>query len=299
MNLSKKSATFWDRALTLLHLSFALFRAKRKARSSKRQNLACAGHDNFCRMALHRRDEVACVGIEKIEGPVVAGDNGIEFEETLDRERRRPPAHGETVADRHKADLGRMNLRDQTHVGEHFGIAHVIKARRVPWLDDNAVRTAEIDGLAVDDGSRRMQRLGEAHAECAAIDRAPGVAGVDIFRALRVHIHADFEIRNDLRAGRLGDLGGVADMIVMAVGEQNVGCPCRRLCDVAGEFRVAAEKWVDQNNRRAKLDAESRVAEPNQVHWGPHPKRARSGRRRAYPRTPNYTRNIYMGDRKR
>ena len=100
-------------------------------------------------MALHRRDEVACVLIEKIEGPVVAGDNGIEFEETLDRERRRPPAHGETVADRHKADLGRMNLRDQTHVGEHIGIAHVIKARRVPWLDDDAVRTAEIDGLAV------------------------------------------------------------------------------------------------------------------------------------------------------
>jgi len=166
------------------------------------------GNDNFCRVALHGSDEVACVLIKKIEGPVVAGDNGIKFEVALDRERRRPPAHGETVADRHKADLGRMNLRDQTHVGEHVGIAHVIKARRAPWLDDNAVRTAEIDGLAVDDGPRRMQRLGEAHAEPAAIDRAPGVAGVDVFRALRVQIHADFEIRNDLRAGRLGDLGG-------------------------------------------------------------------------------------------
>src|ERR1700737_3630936 len=89
--------------------------AKPKARSSKRKDLTCAGYDNLCRMALHRRDEVACVLIEKIEGPIVAGDNGIEFEETLDRKRRRPPAHGETVADRHKAYLGRMNLRDQTH----------------------------------------------------------------------------------------------------------------------------------------------------------------------------------------
>src|SRR3984893_16296984 len=186
-----------------------------------------------------------------------------------------------------------MNLRDQTHVGEHIGIAHVIKARRVPWLDDNAVRTAEIDGLAVDDGSRRMQRLGEAHAERAAIDRASGVAGVDMFRALGVQIHADFEIRNDLRAGRLGDLGGIADMIVMAVAQHDVGRPCRRLRGIAGEFRVAAEKRVDQNNRRAKLDAEGRVAEPNQVHGGPHPKRVRSGRRRSYPHTPNYTRNKY------
>src|SRR3977135_2998563 len=98
-------------------------------------------------MALHRRDEVACVLIEKIEGPVVARENGIEFKETFDRERCRPPAHGETVADRHKADLGRMNFRDQTHVGEHIGIAHVIKARRVPWLATYAGRSAEIGGL--------------------------------------------------------------------------------------------------------------------------------------------------------
>src|ERR1700730_4806030 len=149
MILSKKSATFRDHAVNPPHLSFAHVRAKRKARSSTRQDLAYARHRDFDRMALHRRDEVACVLIEKIEGPVVAGDNGIEFEETLDCERRCLP-----LADRYKADLGRMNLRDQTHVGEDISIAHVIKARRAPWLDDNAVRTATIDGLAVDDGSR-------------------------------------------------------------------------------------------------------------------------------------------------
>lgn len=165
----------------------------RQTRKSKRQDLAYSGNSNFSRVALHLRDEVACVLIdlerEDIEGPVVAGDNGLEFEETLDRKRRRPPAHGETVADRHKADLGRMNFCDQTHVGKHIGIAHVIKARGFPWLNDNAVRAAEIDGFPVDNGSRRMQRLGEAHAEQAAIDRAPGVAGIDIFRALRIQIH--------------------------------------------------------------------------------------------------------------
>ena len=66
-----------------------------------------------------------------------------------------------------------------------------------------------------------------------------------------------------------------------------------RLYGVAGEFRVAAEERVDQDDRRVELDAKSRMAEPNQVHWGPHPKRAQSGRRRAYPHAPNYTRNKY------
>src|ERR1700736_4944296 len=114
-----------------------------------------------------------------------------------------------------------------------------------------------------------MQRLREAPADPAAIDRAPGVAGVDIFHALRVQIRTDFKIRNELRAGRLGDLGGIADMIVMAVAQHDMGRSLGGLCGVAGEFRVAAEKWVDQNDRRAKLDAESRVAEPNQIHGGP------------------------------
>ena len=111
-----------------------------------------------------------------------------------------------------------------------------------------------------------MQGLGEAYLEGAAIDRAARIARVDVFHALRVEVHADFEIRNDLRTGCLGDLGGIADMIVMAVGQQNMGRARRRRLWIAGEFRVAGEEWVDQDDRPAKLDAEGRVAEPNEFH---------------------------------
>ena len=111
-----------------------------------------------------------------------------------------------------------------------------------------------------------MQRLGEAHLEGAAIDRAARIAGIDVFRALRIEIHADFEIRNDLRAGCLGDFGRIADMIVMAMGEQNMSRSLGRLFGIAGEFRVAGEERVDQYDRRVKLDAEGRVAKPNKFH---------------------------------
>jgi len=142
----------------------------------------------------------------------------------------------------------------------------MVEARTILGANDNAVRTAKIDGLAIDDCSRRVQGLGEAYLEGAAIDRAARIAGIDVFHALRVEIHADFEIRNDLRAGCLGDLGGIADMIVMPMGEQNMGRARRRRLRIAGEFRVAGEERVDQDDRPAKLDAEGCVAEPNEFH---------------------------------
>jgi len=55
-------------------------------------------------------------------------------------------------------------------------------------------------------------------------------------------------------------------MIVMPMGEQNMGRARRRRLRIAGEFRVAGEERVDQDDRPAKLDAEGRVAEPNEFH---------------------------------
>ena len=50
----------------------------------------------------------------------------------------------------------------------------------------------------------------------------------------------------------------------MAVGEQNMGRA--GLFGIAGEFRIAGEEWVDEDDRRAKLDAKCRMAEPNKFH---------------------------------
>ena len=63
-------------------------------------------------------------------------------------------------------------------------------------------------------------------------------------------------------------LGGIADMIVLAMGNQDMGRSLRRPSGIAGEFRVAGEERVNQDDRRANFDAESRVAEPNEFHAG-------------------------------
>src|ERR1019366_7556591 len=109
------------------NLPFWPCRDKDKAWGPKLQNLADAGHRDLGGMALHRGGELARVLVEKIEGSIMAGDHGLEIEETLDRERRHPPAHGEAVADRDQADFRRINLRDEPHVGENTGVAHVVE----------------------------------------------------------------------------------------------------------------------------------------------------------------------------
>src|ERR1700730_6017938 len=111
-----------------------------------------------------------------------------------------------------------------------------------------------------------MQRMSETHAERAAIDRAASVARVDVFRALCVQMHADFETRDDLRARFLGNLSGIADMIVVTVGEHNVGRSLGRLFSTARKFRVAAQEWIDENDGSGQFDAEGGMTEPDM--WG-------------------------------
>ena len=58
--------------------------------------------------------------------------------------------------------------------------------------------------------------------EIAAVDRAAGIAGIDPFDPLPCEIHADLEIGDDFRAARLGDGERVADMVIVAVREQDM-----------------------------------------------------------------------------
>src|SRR5262245_60847149 len=98
-------------------------------------------------------------------------------------------------------------------------------------------------------------------------------------------MHADFKIRNDLRAGFFGDFGGVANMIVVAVGEHDVGCPLGRFIDAAREFRVAAQERIDENDGTGNLDAESGMAEPGKLHAGLRKGLAMRGERRDIARS--------------
>ncbi len=91
-------------------------------------------------------------------------------------------------------------------------------------------------------------RRREAHLELAAGERAAGIARIDVLRALRVQEHADFEIRHHLRARGAGDFRRVADVIVMTVGDEDMGGSLDRLVEIAGKGRVALQERVDEDN---------------------------------------------------
>jgi hypothetical protein len=92
------------------------------------------------------------------------------------------------------------------------------------------------------------------------------VTGIDILCALGIEVHANFKIRDNLRAGFLGDLRRIADMIVVAMRDHNMGCARSGFVYAAWKFRVAGEKGIDENDGIRQLKAEGRVAELDKVH---------------------------------
>jgi hypothetical protein len=134
-----------------------------------------------------------------------------------------------------------------------------------------------------------VQRLSETHAERTAIDRTASVARVDILRALRMQIHAYFEIRDKLSAGILSNFGSIADMIVMAVGEHNVGRPVGRLFGAARKFRVAGQERIDENDGSGQLNAESGMTKPDELHAGPRKDLKEQGKMRDIAGSYQYT----------
>src|SRR5262249_6710782 len=100
-----------------------------------RERLALLGHDHFGGVPLHLSDEFVGVRFDDRERAIVARHDGVELEEALDRERGGRGAHGEAIADRHHGHFGLMDFRDQRHVGENVGVAHVVDGGLAFGLD--------------------------------------------------------------------------------------------------------------------------------------------------------------------
>ena len=100
----------------------------------------------------------------------------------------------------------------------------------------------------------------------AAGNHPAGIAGIDVFHALPAQKHADLEIRDDLRARLANDFDRIADVIIMAVRQHDMGDPRRRFIEAAREFRIAGEEGVDEDMGLSQIDAKGRMAEPGDFH---------------------------------
>ena len=63
-----------------------------------------------------------------------------------------------------------------------------------------------------------------------------------------------------LRAGRLGDIDGVADMVVVAMGQQDMGRAGAGLFDADGVRKrwITGKERIDQNRRAGELRCDRR-----------------------------------------
>ena len=104
-----------------------------------------------------------------------------------------------------------------------------------------------------------MQRLDKGRREAAAIDRAAGIAGIDLVAgdALADEIHADLEIGDEHGAGLLQDGHGVADMVVVAMGEEHMRDAFGRAFPAARPGRIAGKERIDQDLRPVRSRRET------------------------------------------
>src|SRR5262245_50787465 len=194
-----------------------------------------------------RGDEFVGGLVQHREGPVMAGNDRVEIEETLAGERRRLGPHGEAVADGHEADLWRVDFADQRHVGEDRRIAHVIN-RLLPFRgDDEAATGAEIDRAAIDHMRGGMPGRDEGEVEIAEMERAPGIAAIDLVHALAGEIGRKLVHGDERGVGLLTDAQRISAMVLVPVGERDMGDDVDHLVEgnpgllergVAGEKRI-------------------------------------------------------------
>ena len=128
-----------------------------------------------------------------------------------------------------------------------------------------------------------MMGDGERDLERTLVDRAAGIHRIALLDALPREIPDEVGIADHLRAGVARDRDGIADMVAMAMGEDDMRDAARRGGGVTRKFGVAGEERVNENDRVGDLDAERGVAEPGQFHeidtqsllvakvWGPVP----------------------------
>ncbi len=117
-----------------------------------------------------------------------------------------------------------IKLIDQRHVRENRRYRPYDKRLGPRFgVNDDAHRIAEIDWLAVDHRAGGMKRLGEAHAEIAAGDGAAGIAGIDFRSPCPARNMQTSKLETICAPARLGDGDRVADMVVMAVRQQDMG----------------------------------------------------------------------------
>src|SRR5262245_4235889 len=180
-------------------------------------------------IAAHFRDEFVGRLVDDGKGPVMAGDHPFELEEALAGERRGFRPYGESVSDRHDADVGAIDLVDQPHVRKDRGVTHMVNRLALARGNDEPAAGAEINRAPLVEHAGRMPGRHEGDIEIFVMDRAASVAWIDVFHPEARHVGGEFKDCDERYCRLLADLDGIAGMIFMAMGQRHMGHALRDL----------------------------------------------------------------------
>ena len=176
--------------------------------------------------------------------------------------------HGEAIADRDHRDFRLMDLRNQRHIREDIGVAHVIDGGLACGLYDDAARIAEIDRHAVGDVAGGMVGANERHREAALVRGATRVHRVEFLQALGREPHAEIIVGDDRSPRRGRNVERIAHMVAVAVSEHDVGHAFDGCGLVRDEGRIAGEERIDQDCLAGEVESKGGVAIPGDLHAG-------------------------------
>ena len=184
---------------------------------------SCAGTTTWTPRAVQGRHEPVGIGLDdRRTSRNGTGIAALTVEKAPHRQRRDLRPHGEAVADRHDDDVGLVDLGDQRHVAEDIGVAHMIDRRLAGRLDDDAVGAADRRVGAHLHERRGMIGPDERDRKSALVGRAAGIHGIEAVRPCDPSQPARSAFVTILAPVAFGDGDGVADMVAMAVRDENM-----------------------------------------------------------------------------
>ena len=173
--------------------------------------------------------------------------------------------HGEVVTDRQDAQLGLVQLADQSHVHKQRSIAGDVDLKTVLQLQDVANRQPAVDDAVVAGKGRRVAGFDHRGADAGHLDRAAQVEADDVAHAAAFKPAGQVEHTQDRRRVLDGGRGGVGDVVEMPVGYQD-RVDASLLTLVVGAARVLFQERVDQQRSSAGgLDAKGGMAQPGDL----------------------------------
>src|SRR5450759_466557 len=201
-----------------------------------------SGFQNYAvgaRRGFHLLPEQLWVDGDDGEGPVVHGDHGA-WCKHLDRFYGVVDAHREIAANGEKCDVQRVQAADELHVEKQTRVTGMID-RPLCGLDDKAAGISRVDQVAVLGHRGAVQSLRQEEFTEWEDVIAADVHGMHIRNPLACKVSDEFRRADDSCPGAPSNGDGIAQVIRMAMGHEDVGW-----MDVVGTDgcrRVAREEW--------------------------------------------------------